>query len=146
MSGAKAMTPDQINLVQSSFTKVVPIADVAAELFYARLFEIAPEVKRLFHGDMREQGRKLMTTLGVVVSGLKNLEAILPAAKALAVKHVGYGVAAADYAPVGEALIWTLEKGLGEGFTPAIKDAWIGAYGALSGVMIAEAYGKEVAA
>src|SRR5580698_9324343 len=99
MSGAKAMTPDQINLVQSSFTKVVPIADVAAELFYARLFEIAPEVKRLFHGDMREQGRKLMTTLGVVVSGLKNLEAILPAAKALAVKHVGYGVAAADYAP-----------------------------------------------
>jgi nitric oxide dioxygenase len=140
------MTPDQIDLVQSSFAKVVPIADVAAELFYGRLFEIAPEVKPLFKGDMREQGRKLMSTLGVVVAGLKNLEAVLPAAKALAVRHVGYGVAAADYEPVGEALIWTLNKGLGEGFTPATKEAWLAAYGALSGVMIAEAYGAEATA
>src|SRR5579863_3132398 len=140
------MTPDQIDLIQSAFAKVAPIADVAADLFYGRLFEIAPEVKPLFRGDMREQGRKLMTTLGVVVSGLRNLEAILPAAKALAVKHVGYGVAAAHYKPVGEALIWTLEKGLGQGFTSEVRDAWLGAYGALSGVMIAEAYGREAAA
>jgi hemoglobin-like flavoprotein len=140
------MTPVEIDLVQSSFAKVVPIADAAAELFYGRLFEIAPEVKPLFRGDMREQGRKLMTTLGVVVSGLKNLDAILPAAKALAVRHVGYGAAAAHYQPVGEALIWTLEKGLGEGFSADVRDAWLAAYGALSGVMIAEAYGKEAAA
>ena len=140
------MTPDQIDLVQSSFAKVAGIADVAADLFYARLFEIAPEVKPLFRNDMREQGRKLMMTLGVVVGGLKNLEAIAPAAKALAVKHVGYGVKAGHYRPVGEALIWTLEKGLGEDFSPKVKDAWIAAYGLLSGVMIAEAYGKEAAA
>jgi len=137
------MTPDQVDLVQSSFAKVVPISDVAADLFYGRLFEIAPEVKPLFRHDMREQGRKLMTTLGVVVSGLKNLEAILPAAKALAVKHVAYGVAAADYKPVGEALIWTLEKGLGDDFSPEVRAAWLTAYGALSGVMIAEAYGAR---
>jgi hemoglobin-like flavoprotein len=140
------MTPDQINLVQSSFAKVVPIADVAAGLFYGRLFEIAPEVKPLFRSDMREQGRKLMTTLGVVVSGLKNLDAILPAAKVLAVKHVAYGVAAAHYKPVGEALIWTLEKGLGDDFSSETRTAWLAAYGALSGVMIAEAYGAEAAA
>jgi len=140
------MTPDQIDLIQSAFAKVAPIADVAADLFYGRLFEIAPEVKPLFRGDMRELGRKLMTTLGVVVTGLKDLEAILPAAKALAVRHVAYGVAAADYKPVGEALIWTLDKGLGEDFTPATKEAWLAAYGALSGVMIAEAYGIEAAA
>jgi nitric oxide dioxygenase len=140
------VTPNQVDLVQSSFTKVVPIADAAAGLFYGRLFEIAPETKSLFHSDMTEQGRKLMTTLGVVVDGLKNLDAILPAAKTLAVKHVGYGVVAAHYAPVGEALIWTLEKGLGPDFTPEIKDAWLAAYGALSSVMIAEAYGKEAAA
>src|SRR5260370_33285912 len=140
------MTPVEIDLVQSSFAKVVPIADAAAELFYGRLFEIAPEVKPLFNGDMREQGRKLMTTLGVVVSGLKNLEAILPAAKALAVRHVGYGVAAAHYRPVGQALIWTLEKGPGQGFPAEVRDAWLAAYGALSGVMIAEAYGQDGAA
>jgi hemoglobin-like flavoprotein len=140
------MTPDQIDLVQSSFAKVVPIADAAAGLFSGRLFEIAPEVKPLFRNDMREQGRKLMTTLGVVVGSLKNLDAVLPAAKALAVKHVGYGVTAAHYEPVGAALIWTLEKGLGEDFTLETKNAWISTYAALSGVMIAEAYGKEAAA
>ena len=140
------MTPEQVDLVQSSFAKVAPIAETAAGLFYNRLFEIAPQTKALFHVDMAEQGRKLMTTLGVVVRGLKNLDAILPAAKALAVKHVAYGVTAAHYKPVGEALIWTLEQGLGPDFTPEVKDAWLSAYGALSGVMIAEAYGKEVAA
>lgn len=140
------MTPDHVDLVQSSFAKVVPIADVAARLFYTRLFEIAPQTRSLFHGDMDEQGRKLMMTLGVVVNGLKNLDAILPAAKTLAVKHVGYGVTAAHYEPVGEALIWTLEQGLGADFTPDVRAAWLAAYGALSGVMIAEAYGEEAAA
>jgi hemoglobin-like flavoprotein len=139
------MTPSDIDLVQSSFAKVAPIADVAAGLFYGRLFEIAPEVKPLFHGDMTEQGRKLMMTLGVVVNGLKDLETILPAAKALAVKHVAYGVKARDYEPVGEALIWTLERGLGPDFSTEVRSAWLAAYGALSGAMIAEAYG-EVAA
>ena len=140
------MTPQQIDLVQSSFGKVAPIADAAAAIFYARLFEIAPRVKPLFHSDMAEQGRKLMTTLAVVVNGLRDLEAILPAARALAIRHAGYGVAAADYAPVGEALLWTLEKGLGDGFTPEVAAAWTAAYGALSGVMIAAAYDEEAAA
>jgi hemoglobin-like flavoprotein len=140
------MTPHQIDLVQSSFAKVVPIADTAAGLFYARLFEIAPRVKPLFHGDMAEQGRKLMATLGVVVNGLKNLEAIVPAAQALAVKHVAYGVKAADYAPVGEALLWTLQQGLGEAYTAEVAAAWTVAYRTLSGVMIAAAYSEEAAA
>jgi nitric oxide dioxygenase len=139
------MTPSQIDLVQSSFRKVAPIAETAAELFYGRLFEIAPEVKPFFRNDMKEQGRKLMTTLGVVVSGLKNLDAILPAARALATKHVGYGVAAEHYQPVGAALIWTLEQGLGDAFTTETREAWTAAYGTLSAVMIEEAYGKAAA-
>jgi hemoglobin-like flavoprotein len=140
------MTPDQVDLVQSSFAKVAPIAEAAAGLFYSRLYEIAPEVKPLFRGDMAEQGRKLMMTLGVVVNGLKDLDSILPAAKALAVRHVGYGVVAAHYGPVGEALIWTLDKGLGADFTPEARSAWLAAYCALSSAMIAEAYGVEAAA
>lgn len=138
------MTPDQVELVQNSFRKVVPIADDAAALFYGRLFEIAPQVKPLFKADMTEQGRKLMTTLGVVVNGLKNLEAVLPAAKALAVKHLDYGVKAEHYAPVGEALIWTPGAGLKDEFTPETKAAWIAAYTALSGVMIEAAYSGGV--
>lgn len=139
------MTPKQIELVQSSFAKVAPIAEAAARLFYGRLFEIAPEVKPLFKGEMKEQGRKLMGTLATVVNGLTNIDMVLPTAKALAVRHVAYGVKTEDYAPVGEALIWTLEKGLGADFTPDTRDAWLAAYSLLSGVMIAEAQGMATA-
>lgn len=135
------MTPSQVDLVQKSFSKVAPIADQAAALFYGRLFEIAPEVKPLFRGDMKEQGKKLMGTLAVVVGGLTRLETILPAASGLAKKHVGYGVDAAHYAPVGAALLWTLEKGLGPDWTPEVATAWTTAYTTLSGYMISEAYG-----
>lgn len=140
------MTPSQIDLVQQSFSKVAPIADTAAALFYGRLFEIAPEVKPLFRGDMAAQGKKLMATLAVVVGGLKDLPAILPAAEALARRHVDYGVTDAHYAPVGAALLWTLEQGLGDAFTPDVKDAWAEAYGLLSAVMIRAADEARVAA
>jgi nitric oxide dioxygenase len=140
------MTPEQIKTVQESFAKVVPISEQAAALFYGRLFEIAPEVKPLFRGDMKEQGRKLMGTLVVVVSGLSNLEAILPAASALAKKHVDYGVKAEHYTSVGEALLWTLERGLGSDWTSELAAAWGTAYGVLSGFMIGEAYGHSAAA
>lgn len=133
------MTPSQIDLIQDSFRKVVPIADTAAALFYGRLFEIAPQVKPLFKGDMAAQGKKLMATLGIVVAGLRDLPSIVPAAQNLARKHVGYGVKDEHYAPVGAALLWTLEQGLGDDFTPETKEAWAEAYGILSSVMIAAA-------
>ena len=132
--------------MKSSFEKVKPIAADAAALFYGRLFEIAPEVKPLFKGDIKEQGKKLMTTLAAVVNGLDNLPSILPAASALAKKHVSYGVKPGHYAPVGAALLWTLERGLGATWTPQLAAAWTGAYTTLSGFMIGEAYGSPVAA
>jgi len=140
------MTPLQVKAIQMSFMKVASISEQAAALFYGRLFEIAPAVKRLFRGDMDDQGRKLMATLGVVVNGLGNLESILPAASALAKRHVAYGVKAADYEPVGAALLWTLERGLGEDWTPDLAAAWGAAYGVLSEFMISEAYGRLAAA
>lgn len=140
------MKPAQIELVQKSFSDVAPIAEHAAGLFYGRLFEIAPEVKPLFKNDMQEQGRKLMRTLAVVVHGLSDLPTILPAASALAKKHVTYGVKARHYEPVGVALLWTLEKGLGDKWTPELAGAWTEAYVTLSGYMIEEAYGKAHAA
>jgi hemoglobin-like flavoprotein len=140
------MTPDQVNLVQQSFAKVVPISETAAVLFYDRLFEIAPQVKAMFPADMTSQRKKLMTMLAAVVNGLGNLESILPAASALATRHVSYGAKAQHYPVVGAALLWTLEKGLGDGWTPDVAEAWTAAYGTLSGYMISEAYGRPQAA
>jgi nitric oxide dioxygenase len=140
------MTPDQIKLVQQSFSKVAPISETAAVLFYDRLFEIAPQVKAMFPADMAEQRKKLMATLAVVVNGLGHLESILPAASALAQRHVGYGARAEHYPVVGAALLWTLEKGLGDAWTPETAAAWTAAYATLSGYMISEAYGRPQAA
>jgi nitric oxide dioxygenase len=140
------MTPDQVKLVQQSFAQVAPIADTAAGLFYQRLFEIAPAVEPLFHGDMAEQRRKLMATLAVVVGGLGDLETVLPAASALAKRHVEWGVKPEHYEQVGAALIWTLERGLGGAWNGELAAAWSAAYGALSRFMIGEAYGRAQAA
>jgi hemoglobin-like flavoprotein len=140
------VTQDQIKAIQESFAKVAPISEQAAALFYGRLFEIAPEVKPLFKGDMKQQGAKLVATLAAVVGGLSNLPSILPTASALAKRHVDYGVKAADYAPVGAALLWTLEKGLGAQWTPELEAAWGAAYTVLSDYMIGEAYGRVAAA
>ncbi|MGJ7497632.1 globin family protein [Variovorax sp. RT4R15] len=133
------MTPNQIELVQSSFAKVAPISEQAAALFYARLFELAPGVRGLFKGDMVEQGRKLMTMLGSVTRQLDKLDALVPVAQRLAERHVAYGAQPAHYAVVGVALIDTLDKGLGADFTPDVRLAWETAYGTLSAVMIAAA-------
>ena len=140
------MTPEQVTLVQQSFGKVAPNAEQAAVMFYDRLFEIAPQVKAMFPADMTEQRKKLMATLAVVVNGLSNLESILPAASALARRHVAYGARAEHYPVVGSALLWTLEKGLGDGWTPDIAGAWTAAYTTLSGFMIEHAYGRPQAA
>ena len=140
------MTPDQVKLVQQSFAKLAPIADKAAVMFYDRLFEVAPHVKAMFPADLTEQRMKLMATLSAVVNGLGTLESVLPAASALARRHVSYGAKAEHYPVVGGALLWTLEKGLADGWTTEVADAWTAAYGMLSGFMISEAYGHPLAA
>src|ERR1700722_18421174 len=141
-----SMTPDQVKLVQESFAKVAPISETAAVLFYDRLFEIAPKVKAMFPTDLTEQRRKLMATLAVVVGGLGNMETVLPAASALAKRHVAWGVKPEHYDSVGAALLWTLERGLGERWSSELAAAWSAAYGTLSQFMISEAYGQTDAA
>jgi len=131
------MNTNQILLVQASFDLVRPIADQAAETFYNRLFEIAPHYRHMFKNDIKKQGAMLMSTLGLAVGSLNNLEKILPAVRALGQRHAGYGVTAEHYQPVAEAFLWTLEFYLGEEFTPALKEAWVEAYTTLAGVMIA---------
>jgi hemoglobin-like flavoprotein len=130
------MNAHQIELVQASFEKVRPIADLAAETFYMRLFEIAPEYKSLFRNNIKKQGAMLMSTLGLAVGSLNNLEAILPAVRSLGRRHAGYGVTAEHYQPVAEAFLWTLNLYLGAEFTPELQQAWVEAYTILAGAMI----------
>jgi hemoglobin-like flavoprotein len=136
------MTRMQIELVQQSWRKVAILGDAAAQLFYARLFALDPSLASMFRGDMVEQGRKLIAMIGVAVNGLARIETLVPVIEALGRRHVGYGVRDHHYATVAEALLWTLERGLGKAFTPEVRQAWTVAYGLLASTMQGAAQAK----
>ncbi|HLO18369.1 MAG TPA: globin family protein [Anaerolineales bacterium] len=129
------MNTQQKYLVQSSFEKVAPIAETAAALFYGRLFELDPSLRGMFPSDMTEQGRKLMHMLTLAVRGLDRPDQLIPAVEMLGRRHAGYGVRPEHYDTVGAALLWTLEQGLGEAFTPEVKEAWVAVYTLLATTM-----------
>jgi len=125
-----------VDVFGKGFSDVVAAPGCRIDLFYGRLFEIAPEVRRMFPDDLAEQKNKLMAMLGTVVASLIRLDQLLPAVRALGQRHADYGVTAAHFEPVGAALLWTLEQGLGDDFTPEVKDAWTAVYTVLSSLMI----------
>ncbi len=129
------MTDEQINLIKTSFEKIRLISQHAADLFYAKLFDLDPKLRRLFHGDMKKQGQKLMQIIAYAVENLEQLDEIIPQVRALGARHVGYGVEERDYESVGAALLWTLEKALSKEFTAPTKKAWTELYGTLAETM-----------
>lgn len=129
------MTNEDIELVQGSWNRVLPLKKEAAELFYRKLFELDPGLRRLFTGNMEEQGAKLMQMITAAVNGLNRLEALLPVVRQLGARHGTYGVRDEHYDTVATALLWTLEQGLQDEFTAEVKAAWIKVYGVLSQVM-----------
>ena len=140
------MTPEQKELVRVSFVQVKPIADQAAGLFYDRLFVLDLSLRALFPADLTAQRRNLMQMIAVAVAGLDRLGEIVPAVQALGQRHRQYGVPDSSYATVGDALIWTLEQGLGSAFTPATRDAWIAVYTLLAETMLTAPVAPAVAA
>lgn len=138
------MEQKTIDLVQTSFAKVAPIASTAAEIFYNKLFELDPKLKAIFPADnagaMKEQGNKLMTMLSAAVAGLSNLDKLVPVLQDLGKRHTNYQVEPGHYDTVGAALLDTLEAGLGEAFTPEVKEAWAATYGVMATVMKEAAY------
>lgn len=129
------MTPQQVELVQTTWEKCVPIADQAAALFYGKLFELDPSLKPLFKSDIKEQGKKLMQMITAAVRGLNDLNRLVPVVQDLGRRHVAYGVKDQHYDTVGAALLWTLEKGLGDAFTAEVKEAWTAVYNVLATTM-----------
>lgn len=129
------MTPDHIQLIQSSHRLLQPIAAPAAALFYNNLFRIDPTLRPLFQADLGDQGARLMAMIGSAVGLLGRPDALLPVLRTLGQRHAGYGVQAAHYTSVGTALLQTLAQGLGDAFTPATRDAWTALYTLISQTM-----------
>jgi hemoglobin-like flavoprotein len=131
-----ALTDKDIALVKETLALVLPIADAAAEMFYQHLFEMAPEVKPLFKGDMKKQGAMLMGSIKLAVDNINNPSVLLPAIQKLGERHAKYNVQEDHYTTVGQALLWTLEQGLADAFTPDVKTAWAATYTTLACEMI----------
>ncbi|MEH2502573.1 hemoglobin-like flavoprotein [Bradyrhizobium sp. AZCC 1578] len=135
-SETKDMSPETKELLKSTWAKVIPISDIAAGLFYERLFTLDPSLQRLFKdADMKEQRRKLVQALSAVINSVDDLPSLVPTLEILGRNHIRYGVEDRHYDTVGAALLWTLERGLKEAWTPAAKSAWVVAYSTVSGVM-----------
>jgi len=140
------MTPKQVAMIQTSWSEVEPISDTVATLFYERLFDLDPTLRRLFRRtDMVQQRKILMQTLAVVVRSLDRVEQLIPALEGLGRRHAGYGVRASHYDTFGEALLWTLRERLGDTFTLELREAWAEAYYTLASVMIGAASGEAAA-
>jgi hemoglobin-like flavoprotein len=129
------MAPEHVRTVQSTWRKVLPIREIAAQLFYRRLFELDPSLRCLFRRDMNQQAEKLVEVMSVVVSGLGRLDRLVPLVQELGRRHVAYGVKDHHYGAVGSALLWTLSKVLGTEFTPRVKEAWAAVYAVLARTM-----------
>lgn len=131
---------DDLDRVRRGWAVAAGLPDRTAQTFYATLFAQDPSTKPLFRGDLALQGRKLVDTLGFIVDHLDAPDRLMPAARFLAIRHVGYGVTAAQYLSVGTALITTLRTLLGSTFSDADEAAWRRVYSGLSDAMIAAAY------
>ena len=129
------MTPEQAQIIKSTFAAVMKDKVKVGLLFYDRLFTIAPDTKPLFKKDMAEQSRKLMDTLALAIGMLRDMPSLVMTLEGLARRHVAYGVKDEHYDKVGEALLWTLQQGLGSAFTPQAREAWTALYVAVAKIM-----------
>lgn len=137
------MSPEQAAAFQSSFAQVRRIGPIFAATFYRELFAISPELQLLFGGDPIQQGKHLVAALSRIVDGIHAPEGVLPFARDLAVRHVGYGVEARHYIAFATALMRTLRHELALEFTPSVREAWGEAIEMLSQTMMEAAYGAD---
>jgi hemoglobin-like flavoprotein len=139
------MDEAQKELVRETFAKIAPVSDLAAEMFYDRLFALDPDLRPMFKNDMKKQGAMLMAVLATAVGNLHRMDQILPTVRELGRRHAGYGVRDAHYDTVAAALLSTLEAALGDEFTDAVRGAWTACYLVLAGEMKAAAAAERAA-
>ena len=130
------MTPEQIDLVRKSFDALWPFRRKLAEQFYGRLFELAPETRRLFPNDMERQQLKLMDTLAAIVGTLDQREICQSVISHTGRKHAEFGAQTSHFVAFGDALIWGLQQQFGPAFTPEMQQAWIVLYDAIQAEMM----------
>jgi hemoglobin-like flavoprotein len=130
------VTPEQITLVQASFARLGPDLPVLATRFYVELFGRNPALSALFTTDLAVQEVRFAEKLAEIVRSMPRLDELLGHTRALGARHAGYGVRAADYRTVGDALLAALAAVLGDSFDPPTREAWDIAYNLVAETML----------
>jgi hemoglobin-like flavoprotein len=129
------MTREQRILLRQTFENLIPLPRKFGQLFYQRLFELDPSLRDLFRGELDQQASMLVQALALAVLKLIDEGRVSDHVADLGVRHRDYGVLGAHYQTFGQALVWTLEQRLGDGFTPQLREAWEEAYRELAVAM-----------
>lgn len=129
------MTPTQIAVVQASWQKVAPLGTELADMFYQRLFELAPELRQFYQTDLQQYGERLMRNLGMAVTSLARMEQVLPMLQDFAAQRVERGIKDGYETVVRNAMLWALEQRLAESFTQDVRTAWNETYSLLTGII-----------
>jgi len=129
------MTPTQIALVQASWQKVDEKNHEVAQMFYQRLFELAPELRQFYQTDLQEYGARLMRNLGMAVKSLRQMDSVLPMLQDFAAQRVERGIKDGYETVVRNAMLWALEQRLAESFTQDVRTAWNETYSLLTGII-----------
>jgi len=131
------MTTTQIQLIKKSWKYLQQVKpEIIGDVFYSKLFADTPSLRKMFPKDMDSQYRKLIDMLNIIITRLERLDELSGEIAAMATRHAGYGARPAHYKMVGRALLWTLEKGLGNDFTAEVKQAWAQCYTTMADAMI----------
>jgi hemoglobin-like flavoprotein len=118
------VTPRQKQIIRETFPLIREIAIPVSLLFYGRLFDLDPSLRRLFKIDLKEQSKKLVAMLDALVEGIDDWEKIVPVLRELGQRHVGYGVKEQHYDTVCSALVWAIGQALQPGFDKEVRTAW----------------------
>jgi hemoglobin-like flavoprotein len=135
-TAGEAVSPDQIKLLQNSFDRLW-VSGRVVDLFYDRLFTIAPHTRPLFPADMEAQKLKLTNMVASIVGLVEREDMFISIIESLGRRHVRYGVADTDYAHVHDALMWSLAQAFGREFDDDMRLAWATLYETARGIMIA---------
>src|SRR5262245_52762466 len=132
------MTEEQISLVKNSWKMFRRVdAGLIGDVFYSKLFCDNPQLRSMFPPSMQQQYKKLIDVLSTIISRLEDLSEITTSIKMMARRHESYGVKPRHYRLVGNALLWTIKRGLGNDWNNHLQEAWMAAYTELSEAMIA---------
>lgn len=134
--GVGLVTGEEILRLRKSFALLERHHEVAALVFYQQLFLLDPALRPMFRGDIEGQAVKLMNLLRTALALLEAPDRLVPMLEGLGAQHVEYGVQAAHYATVREALTRMLKRVLGDQLTPEMLSAWEALYEVVQQTML----------